>query len=104
MKYLKTYENENIYVIGEKLEQICRTFKEKLNLDEFIIYENHSSLYFRSYNEMNDFTFEDFSKLFGILTQLGCKWKYKERQIIVYFTNVKEEDLDLYLSANKYNL
>jgi hypothetical protein len=102
MKYLKLYENFNKPEIGDYV--ICRSFYNNKYLNIFlsenigqIVIINDKSLY--SY--IVKYNSKDLKNLRTLFNNAGFR-KFQENEILHFSKN--KEDLELILSARKYNI
>ena len=105
MKIRKVYEKlDNIYELGKRIEIICQPWRKSLKLDEFIINDDLYHIYLKVYKQIDSETIDDFDSFFAMLKILNLKWNLNDRGMVINFSNVDEEQIEIYLDANKYNL
>lgn len=108
MRIRKVYEiynfNFDTYDLGRRIELVFQPWRSSLILDEFIINDKLHHIYLKVYAQINSETIDDFNSFFSILKILNLKWNLNDRNMVINFSNVDEDQIEMYLDSNKYNL
>lgn len=108
MKNIKTFETINRFNIDQAIKFIVKPWISKLLLKKPVIHYESRLIYIRIYNGMNSSIIDYFVQFFDNLKKYDLKWdlRYSSEcfEIVIDYSNIDKEKLNIEMSANKYNL